>query len=147
MFGTVDAVSGIVKGVGGILDDLFTSDEEREAAKLKLAKLEMEGKLENFKTQLSAILAEAQSKDPWTSRARPTFLYVVYVFILAAIPLGILSAFKPELAIAIAAGARAWLQAIPGELYALFGAGYLGYSHMRSGDKKMLQNQLKKFGA
>lgn len=147
MFGTVDAVSGIVKGVGGILDDLFTSDEEREAAKLKLAKLEMEGKLENFKTQLSAILAEAQSKDPWTSRARPTFLYVVYVFILAAIPMGILSAFKPELAIAIAAGARAWLQAIPGELYALFGAGYLGYSHMRSGDKKMLQNQLKKFGA
>jgi hypothetical protein len=147
MLGTTDAVAGIVKGVGGILDDLFTSDEEREAAKLKLAKLEMEGKLENFKTQLSAILAEAKSNDPWTSRARPTFLYVVYVFILAAIPMGILSAFKPELAIAIAAGARAWLNAIPGELYALFGAGYLGYSHMRSGDKKMLQTQLKKLGS
>jgi hypothetical protein len=61
--------------------------------------------------------------------------------------MGILSAFKPELAIAIAAGARAWLNAIPGELYALFGAGYLGYSHMRSGDKKMLQTQLKKLGS
>jgi len=34
---------------------------------------------------LSAIMAEANSHDPWTSRARPTFLYVIYGVILLSV--------------------------------------------------------------
>ncbi len=81
---------------------------------------------------------EAKSADPWTSRARPSFLYVVYTFILAAIPMGFLFAFEPETAEAVTEGVRLWLAAIPGEMWALFGAGYLGYSGMRSYDKRKL---------
>ena len=35
----LDTIGGIVAGLAGGLDELFTSDEEREAAKLKLATL------------------------------------------------------------------------------------------------------------
>jgi hypothetical protein len=31
---------------------------------------------------MAAVLAEAESPDPWTSRARPSFLYVMYVLLL-----------------------------------------------------------------
>jgi hypothetical protein len=86
--------------------------------------------------QLSAIVAEAQSEDPWTSRARPSFLYMCYVLILAAIPAGILSAVAPETAAAIIEGFRAWLAAIPDEIVALMAAGYLGYTGARSLDKR-----------
>jgi hypothetical protein len=100
-----------------------------------MVELQLKGELQGVEQQLSAIIAEANSSDPWTSRARPSFLYVMYALILAAIPFGILSAFKPELASAISAGSGAWLRAIPGELYQLFGLGYLGYSGARTIDK------------
>jgi hypothetical protein len=130
-----DVVSGLAGPLFGLVDKLFTSDEERLEAKRKLLEMEQAGELETLKTSLSAILAEAQSLDPWTSRARPTFLYVVYVFILAALPMGVLSVFRPDAAEAIAKGVQAWLAAIPGDMWALFGAGYLGYSFSRSFDK------------
>ncbi len=93
------------------------------------------GELELFKTQLSAIVAEAQSADPWTSRARPSFMYVIYLLLLLGVPMGVLSAFEPQVATNIAAGFKAWLDAIPTDLYALFGIGYLGYSAARTVDK------------
>ena len=89
----------------------------------------------NLRTRLSAILAEAKSADPWTSRARPSFMYVFYLLILAAIPMGILHAFEPTIAQSIADGFQKWLGVIPSEIWALFGAGYLGYGHFRSKDK------------
>ena len=33
--------------------------------------------LERVRTQMAGVLAEAGSTDPWTSRARPSFLYVM----------------------------------------------------------------------
>jgi VIT1/CCC1 family predicted Fe2+/Mn2+ transporter len=130
-----DAVSGLAVPLFSLVDKLFTSDEERAEAKRKLIELEQSGELETMKASLSAIIAEAQSADPWTSRARPTFLYVIYLLILAALPMGLVAAFKPEVAQAVAAGVQAWLGAIPGDLWYLFGAGYLGYSASRSFDK------------
>ena len=44
------------------------------AAKIELIKLDGSQELEGLQARLSAILAEAQSPDPWTSRARPSFL-------------------------------------------------------------------------
>jgi len=118
-----------------LIDSLFTSDEEREAAKLKLTKLAQDGKLKELEISMSAIIAEANSKDPWTSRARPSFLYVMYVMILTAIPMGILSAFQPEIAGRIADGLQLWLDAIPSEMWTLFGVGYTGYAVNRTYDK------------
>ena len=98
-------------------------------------KLAQDGQLKEMETRLSAILAEAQSSDPWTSRARPSFMYVIYILLLASIPMGFLFAFKPEIAMAVTDGFQGWLAAIPTELYTLFGAGYLGYAGARTVDK------------
>ena len=126
---------GLLKLGGSILDKIFPDPEQRAKAQIELMKAEKEGELQEDKLQMSAILAEAQSNDPWTSRARPSFLYVMYVLILACIPMGILAAFHPEVAEKIASGMGAWLKAIPEELWTVFGIGYLGYTGFRSFDK------------
>jgi phosphotransferase system glucose/maltose/N-acetylglucosamine-specific IIC component len=62
-------------------------------------------------------------------------MYVIYILILMAIPMGFLSAFSPHTATAVAEGFKMWLQAIPDSLYTLFGVGYLGYTGARSLEK------------
>ena len=119
-----------------LIDKLIETDDEKAAAKVKLMEAVNRGELQQLQVQLSAILAEAQSADPWTSRARPTFLYVIYLLILSAIPFGFLWAVNPEMAERITTGFGKWLDAIPEPLYALFGAGYLGYTAFRSWDKR-----------
>lgn len=134
-------------GVGAIFDfggklidkifpDKLSQEKERAAATLALASMEQSGEIERLRISMSAILAEAASQDPWTSRARPTFLYVMYILFLAAIPMGILSAFFPAFAKAVITGMQDWLNGLPNELYILFGTGYLGYTASRSYDKK-----------
>lgn len=123
----------------GIIDRLFPDKvaqaEQRAAAELALFKMQQDGKLAEGAQQLSVILAEAQSADPWTSRARPSFLYVVYILILASLPMGILAAFSPETAVRIAEGMKAWLAAIPPEIIELFKWVMLGYIAGRSVEK------------
>ena len=121
--------------LGQLLDDVIETDEEKAKAKAKLLKLQQEGNLKDMEVRLSAILAEAQSSDPWTSRARPSFMYVIYILILSSIPMGFLFAFYPETADAVTQGFTGWLNAIPDSLYTLFGAGYLGYAGARTVDK------------
>ena len=118
-----------------VFDRVIPDPEKKAAAQLEVMKLAQSGELEEVKIQLSAILAEAQSADPWTSRARPSFMYVMYIMILASIPMGILYAFNPAMAMNIGAGLKTWLTAIPDTLYQLFGVGYLGYSAGRTIDK------------
>ena len=125
----------IIEVGGGIIDSLFTSDEEREEAKLKLLALKQSGHLKESEIKLSAIIAEANSKDPFTSRARPSFLYVVYILILSAIPMGILSAFAPDIADRIIHGFQQWLNAIPESMLTLFGTVMLGYTVTRGYEK------------
>lgn len=120
-----------------VLDKFVPDANVREQAKAAMAKAAVDGELEPMKIQLSAILAEANSTDPWTSRARPSFLYVIYLMLLFGIPMGFLNAFRPELAQSVAAGFKAWLAAIPSELYTLFGVGYLGYTGARTADKML----------
>jgi hypothetical protein len=80
-------------------------------------------------------LPDAIATDAFTRRARPTFLYVMYVLLLAALPIGLLAAIRPAAASAIASGMRAYFAAIPEPLYALFGTGYLGYTAAREWGK------------
>lgn len=83
----------------------------------------------------AALRDETASPDRFVSRARPTFLYVIYVMILAALPVGALAAFRPGIAAAVTSGIGAYLSALPEPLYALFGAGYLGYTAARQWGK------------
>lgn len=110
------------------LDLIFPDPVKRDEAKLALLKAEQEGRLEEIKQSMSAILAEANSQDPWTSRARPSFLYVMYALILAAIPFALVWAFFPDRADLMATGLNKWLAAIPDSMWWLFGTGYLGYT-------------------
>lgn len=75
------------------------------------------------------------SPDPWISRARPMFLYVMYALLLWSIPMGLIAAVRPAAAAAIARGMAAYLNALPEPLYALFATGYLGYTVARSWGK------------
>ncbi len=128
-------LTNILPLVSDVLDKVVPDPKAREAAKLKLIQEAQAGKLKEVENQLSAIVAEAQSKDPWTSRARPTFLYVVYLLILVSIPMALVHAFNPELALRLIEGFHGWLSAIPEPIVTLFGVGYLGYTGARSYDK------------
>lgn len=128
----LDAVIGPVIS---IIDKVIPDKAARDRAKLELIRLQGSQEMETITARLSAIVAEANSRDPWTSRARPSFLYVMYAIILWSVPMGLIAAFKPESAQAIAAGMTAYLNGLPEPLYALFGTGYLGYTVARQWGK------------
>ena len=128
-------IEGIIGPVAKLIDKIIPDPEARDRAKLELIKLEGTQEMESVKAQMAAILAEAQSADPWTSRARPSFLYVMYVLLLWSIPMGLIAAARPEMAAGIAQGMNAYLAGIPEPLYALFGTGYLGYTAARTWGK------------
>lgn len=128
-------IESIIGPIASLIDKIIPDPKARDAAKIELIKLQGGQDMETLRTQLSAILAEAQSADPWTSRARPSFLYVIYAMILWAIPMGLIAAVRPEAAANIASGMNAYLSGLPEPLYALFGTGYLGYTAARSWGK------------
>jgi hypothetical protein len=128
-------LEGLIGPIAKLIDKIIPDPQARDAAKLELLKLQGAQEMEALRTQLSAILAEAQSADPWTSRARPAFLYVMYALLLWAIPMGLIAGARPEMAEAIAHGINAYLAGLPEPLYALFGTGYLGYTAARTWGK------------
>jgi Holin of 3TMs, for gene-transfer release len=128
----IDAVIG---PIGKLLDKIIPDPQARDRAKMELLQLQGTQEMEALKAQLSAILVEAGSTDPWTSRARPSFLYVMYAIILWAIPMGLIAAVAPDTAKGIATGMNAYLAGIPEPLWALFGTGYLGYTAARQWGK------------
>jgi len=128
-------LDALISPISSIIDRVIPDKEARDRAKLELLRLQGTQELEQIRTQMSAILAEAGSTDPWTSRARPGFLYVMYIMILWSLPMGLIAAARPEAARDIAAGITAYLNGLPEPLYALFGTGYLGYTAARQWGK------------
>lgn len=128
-------LESLIAPIAGLIDKIIPDPRARDAAKLELLKMQGSQEMETLRTQLSAIVAEAQSTDPWTSRARPSFLYVMYAMILWAIPMGLIAAVQPKMAANVAAGMTAYLAAIPESMWALFGTGYLGYTAARTWGK------------
>ncbi|QDK33145.1 holin family protein [Sphingomonas sp. IC081] len=128
-------LDSILGPVTRIIDKVIPDPEARDRAKLELLRMENTQELQMLQASLSAIVAEAGSSDPWTSRARPSFLYVIYVMLLWSLPMGLIGAFSPQTAHAVAASMTGYLGGIPEPLYALFGTGYLGYSAMRQWGK------------
>jgi hypothetical protein len=78
---------------------------------------------------------EESSADPFASRARPAFLYVMYALLLGAFPMAAIAAIRADTAAAMTRAIAAYLDAIPEPLYALFGTGYLGYTVVREWGK------------
>ncbi|MEL7199276.1 MAG: holin family protein [Pseudomonadota bacterium] len=128
-------LESLIGPITSLLDKLIPDKEARAKAQLELLKLEGSQEMDLIATRLKAIVAEAESQDPWTSRARPSFLYVMYVLILTALPMGVLAAFNPSAARDIADGMNTYLGGLPEELYMLFGTGYLGYTAARQWGK------------
>lgn len=128
-------LDSLIAPIASIIDKVIPDPAQRDKAKLELLQLQGTQQMAQVQTQLSAIVAEANSTDPWTSRARPSFLYVMYVMLLWALPMGVIAAFRPQAAHDIAAGMNAYLNGLPDSLYALFGTGYLGYTAMRQWGK------------
>lgn len=128
-------ISGIFSIGSKIIDKMFPDPEQKAKAQLELLQMQQAGELDHIKVQLSAIIAEAQSADPWTSRARPSFLYVVYILILMSIPMGVLTVFNPLAASNLTEGFKYWLAAIPEPILTLFGTVMLGYVVGRSYEK------------
>lgn len=128
-------LEALISPVSAIIDKIIPDKEARDRAKLELLKLEGTQELEYLRMRMSAIVTEASSADPWTSRARPGFLYVMYAMILWALPMGLIAAVRPEAAQNIAAAINAYLNGLPEPLYALFGTGYLGYTAARQWGK------------
>jgi len=128
-------IEAIVGPVSKLLDKIIPDPQARDRAKLELIKLQGDQEMAAIGAQMQAIVVEAQSADPWTSRARPSFLYVMYALIMWAIPMGLIAAADPKLALGIGNGMTAYLRGLPEELYALFGTGYLGYTAARTWGK------------
>ena len=83
------SVDKVIGSVGGIIDDLNTSDEEKSAAKLELQKLLQTDRneiQETLRSELAAkervLVAELNQDDAYTKRARPTVVYMGLLFIL-----------------------------------------------------------------
>ena len=125
----------IIAPLAKLLDKIIPDPQARDRAKLELIKLQGDQEASAIAIQMQAIVVEAQSPDPWTSRARPFFLYMMYVLILWSIPMGLIAAADPQMAAGIGNGMTAYLRGIPEELYALFGTGYLGYTAARTWGK------------
>jgi hypothetical protein len=87
------------------------------------------------KTLSASIPDEVTASDAWTRRARPGFLYVMYLLLLYTLPLGVVGAISPSTANAMTIAMTAYLAAIPDPLYALFGTCYLGYTAARQWGK------------
>lgn len=146
MGGLIGAIGSIASGgvkdlVLGVLDRIKLNPEEKakiqaqmEQNAFELEKLEAEirAKQQDYMAKeieiaSANIKAEMQTGDKLVARARPLFLYVVYVILVwNFIVLPIVQMLQ---------GTTLRPIDLPDDMYWLFGCGYLGYAGFRSLDK------------
>lgn len=130
-------LTALLPVLGGVLDKVIPDPAAKAKAQMELAALQQSGELKELETRMSAILAEANSADPWTSRARPSFMYVFYfIIIMMTVVLPFVGVFNPDAMKAFYEHSAAGFAAIPEELWWTFTAGYLGYSGARTFEKR-----------
>ena len=137
-------VANIAGKVIDKVSDYFPSIEAKNKAKVKILELQQNGDLHEIESAMQIIIQEAQSEDKYTSRARPSFMYMFYIIILMAVPVGLLNGFNPEMGVQVADGMKAWWCALPTELWWTFGVGFTGYVTSRSIDKSGLRKMIQK---
>jgi hypothetical protein len=131
-------LAGGLLELGSTLIKRLIPDKEAQAkAELELVMMQQNGELQELQTRMSAIVAEANSADPWTSRARPSFMYVFYfVIIVLTFVAPVIGVFNPDAMTSFYANVAAGFKAIPEEMWWTFTVGYLGYSGARTYEKR-----------
>lgn len=126
----------IASVVGKVIDRAWPDPLQKAQAMLELEKLKVEGAFREMDTALSAIKTEAASNDPWTSRARPSFLYVFYFILIALVVFApIVGITNPSAMALFFTNVKLGFEAIPEALWWTFSAGYLGYTGARTFEK------------
>ena len=134
-FANID-VGGLFSSIGSLAKDIRTAFTGREpidstkAAELAIKVQELESNIEQ--ARMSVIIAEASSADKWTSRARPSFMYVFYSVIVTLV------LFAPFIGVFFPTGMNQFytnvasgFKAIPDIMWEVFCVGYLGYTAAR----------------
>lgn len=132
-------VTGIFSGIGGMAKDLreaFVGKEMTPELQVEIQKKMMDLELATQNAQMSMIVAEANSADPWTSRARPSFLYIIYIILLMLFVGAVLGIWWPNNMDIFFANVGKAFSALPEAMWATFAAGYLGYTGARMSEKK-----------
>jgi len=113
--------ASVIGDIGKVIDDLFTSDEERDAAKNKILQVLKEKELELQKMQTDIIIAEA--KGNWLQRSWRPILMLSFGFIV------IYTKFISQLA------SQLITPVLEPEFWSLLNLGIGGYVIGRSGEK------------
>lgn len=130
-------VTGLL-GIGGeLINRLFPDPEQKAKAQAELLTMQNQGELERLALSYQAITAEASSEDKWTSRARPSFMYCFYFILINLTVLApLIGVFFPEQMTQFFTNVQLGFDAIPEDLWWLFGAGFLGYTTARTMEKR-----------
>lgn len=133
--GITEAISSVSGLFQTAIDKIWPNPEDKAKADAQIMMATAQSAILQLEASQKVMLAEASSDDKWTSRARPSFLYVVYIYLLLAIPMGILGAFSPTTAEHISTGIKLYLGALPDIIVGLFQTVMLGYVGARTVDK------------
>jgi len=130
-----DLIAGLL---GKVIDRAWPDPAQRAQAAIELEKLRQAGEFKELDSAMQVILAEANSQDPWTSRARPSFMYVFYFILLALVIVApVIGVFNPDEMKNFFANVKYGFEAVPEALWWTFSAGYLGYTTARTYEKKV----------
>jgi len=131
------ALLGGVFSIGEkLIEHFWPNAEDADKRKAELAMMVQQGKLKELEISMSAIIAEANSKDKWTSRARPSFMYLFYtVIVFLVIIFPVIGIWFPTEMIRFYENVTAGFIAIPEPMWWTFTAGYLGYATNRTVEK------------
>lgn len=128
--------SVLIQAAFELIGKVIPDPQAKAEAQRRLLEMEQNKELEGEKNRYSAIVAEANSNDPLTSRARPMFMYVFYallVFLVIILPL--IGLGDPVAMATILGNIKLGFASIPEEMWWTFTAGYLGYTTARSWEK------------
>lgn len=135
MIGIPEAISSVSKLFDDAINKIWPDPESKARAEAVAIKATADAAISQLQAAQSIMMAEATSSDPWTSRARPSMLYVFYIILLAGLPMGILSAIDIRTAMEVAAGAKAWWASIPSAIIDMATFVLLGYTAGRTLEK------------
>jgi hypothetical protein len=129
----LDEAFGLARDV---ISRIFPDKTDAQKAQAQLELLKTNGELQLMTERNKIAAAEAASSDKWTSRARPTFMYVFYILLMFLIIIGPIIGifFNAEMKL-FYANVQEGFSAIPDALWGTFIAGYLGYSGFRTFEK------------
>ncbi len=135
--GAVPLIADTIAAVfGKVLDKAFPDPIQKAQVAAELERLKQDGAFRELEIAIGAIKAEAGSSDPWTSRARPSFLYVFYFILLGLVILApAIGIMRPDAMREFFLNVKLGFEAIPEALWWTFSAGYLGYTTARTYEK------------